>query len=455
MKSSSFKFYIDKDFDDNYNKQLKKNYSQRQMIIQEKIGIGDENDDFPRHKINNYYQSNHQSNNNKMIQRTIPKPQNKNYYTISERESKNYLFNNKMKISTSKNKKPFPKDSISKKYSSLTSKNNISLNGKCLNTKGKIPRMISFRKYSFSGKENINSNISISKVDYSEFREIPKSEYDSFRGKEILFVGGGMETGEYKFNKGQILIKADLNQSKKITIDEEEIYKEIMKRKIKSKRQKKIRYEILDKFCVRTEFDGKPIKQIQKQIQYEQGKSNEFYISKKNKTINKSFDSKFENAQIKESKGEWKKIMNYNCKKIHKEGNFRYIDILSLPYDNYSIYLFSLINKIRNNPSSYIQIIEKEKSNIIVDKYGRIIYNGSIKVGLNQGVYTFDNAINYLRNIEPMEKLQFSQLMTIPSPKNENDIRNIEYMTYQVENIINNGISIKSYWREIFINLFF
>ena len=284
MKNSTFKFAINKPLIDNNLRQLNKNHSQQQMIIQDKNAILEENDENQNYKIysKNYeHQSNLKNKNYKNILSIRNNQHSKGYYyTFSEKEKKNYQFNNKMKIPKG-NRKSQPEDRISKKYfkNSYGSLNeeHIILKEKSLNKKEKIP----FRQNSFSGKENIDSNISINRESYSELIEIPKSEYASLGGKEILFVGDGMETGEYKFKGAQVILTADLNQNQKINLDEEEIFKEIMRRKNKSKKQKKVRYEVLDKFCVRTEFNGKPIKKIQKQIQYEQGNSNEFYKSKK------------------------------------------------------------------------------------------------------------------------------------------------------------------------------
>ena len=84
-----------------------------------------------------------------------------------------------------------------------------------------------------------------------------------------------------------------------------------------------------------------------------------------------------------------------------------------------------------------------------MDGYGRLIYNGKLKVALNQGEPAFDNAINYLKEINPMEKLEFNQLITVECPENENDILDVNYITYKVDNLINTGIYINSYWRDI------
>ena len=61
----------------------------------------------------------------------------------------------------------------------------------------------------------------------------------------------------------------------------------------------------------------------------------------------------------------------------------------------------------------------------------------------------FDNAINYFRNIKPMRKLIFNELIAIPSPQNENDIKDKNYMKYKVEEMVNKGFIIKSLWRDV------
>ena len=264
-----------------------------------------------------------------------------------------------------------------------------------------------------------------------------------------------METGEYKFKGSKIILQENQNEEQKIEIDEESILKEINRRKNKAKKLKRARYELLDRFYATTEFDGKPVtkilnkKQNQKIYQQEIGKEN-FYISFNNYR-NKSFDNKLERIDKKNDNREWKKIQNFkiNSYKNYAE-NFRYKTAYIMnPKDNYSKYLYEQINKIRNDPKSYIQVIKNEINNMRIDSYGRLIYNGKIKLELNEGVAAFNNAINYLENIKPMDKLQFNELLTIQIPKNEYDIKDENYMKNKVDNIIYNGFIIKSFWREI------
>ena len=117
--------------------------------------------------------------------------------------------------------------------------------------------------------------------------------------------------------------------------------------------------------------------------------------------------------------------------------------------DNYSKYLFEQINKIRSDPQSFIGLIEDAKDNIIKDRYGRIIYKGKIKIALSKGKPAFDEAIEFLKKIKPMKKLEFNHIISPKLPQNENEIKDKNDLKKKVENMINNGINIKSYWRDV------
>lgn len=376
----------------------------------------------------------------------------------TQKENSNFInqYDYKMKKSKIIENKG-PKDNLSKKKN--LSSRHLGKQQKYFSFKNdknrikKIPKFISFKQNLKENKENINLNITTGLVD------IPRSEYGSYAGKDITFMGGGMETGEYKFGGSKIIMKEKLNQKENIVINEEEIYKEIQKRKNKSKKTKKLRYVILDRFFTTLEFDGKPTKKIireeQKQMEFEkvkkERKMHKLNYSFENGNKNQSFEYKNKKIQFPNENQEIKKI------KIHKYinsknygENFRYQNNdFKCPNDYYSKSLFEQINKIRCNPQSYIKYIENAKNNIIKDISGRIIYNGKIKIALNEGESAFNKAIKFLKNIKIMRKLEFNQLITIPCPQNEYDIKDINYMKYKVENIIKNGFFIKSYWREI------
>ena len=134
---------------------------------------------------------------------------------------------------------------------------------------------------------------------------------------------------------------------------------------------------------------------------------------------------------------------------MDNSNNFRLKNVISSPYDNYSKYLLEQINKVRSDPQSFIGIIEDAKNNIIKDKHGRLIYNGKIKIALTDGEAAFNNAINFLKNLQPMEKLEYNPYITVELPKTENELKYKNDLSLKVENMLNNGISVKSYWRDI------
>lgn len=71
---------------------------------------------------------------------------------------------------------------------------------------------------------------------------------------ETLYFEGGMNTRQYKFKGEETLIKQD-EKLGNVNFNEEELLEEISRRT--SKKGKKIKYEIMDKFYSLTEFERK------------------------------------------------------------------------------------------------------------------------------------------------------------------------------------------------------
>ena len=139
---------------------------------------------------------------------------------------------------------------------------------------------------------------------------------------------------------------------------------------------------------------------------------------------------------------------NYN-NNFNYEQNPYLLNNADKPIDNFSRYIFENINNIRENPKSFIPIIEKAKSHIMNDKTGTCIYKSSVKVALSRGEPAFDEAIDYLRNLEPMNKLIFSSDLVIIPPNDENTLKEKKYMSEKINEKIQLGIPIRSFWRDI------
>ena len=124
------------------------------------------------------------------------------------------------------------------------------------------------------------------------------------------------------------------------------------------------------------------------------------------------------------------------------------IDPNGKPNDEFSKYLFSLINSLRVNPPSYIDTIIRAKNNI-ENKHGSKIYKSSVKVALNSGEKAFDDAVQILKETEPMNKLIYNPDLTIDIPTTENDIKSKAYLQSQIKKKISEHIAIKSFWKDI------
>ena len=329
-----------------------------------------------------------------------------------------------------------------------------------------IPRYMSFQKAELRGSGNIRSSLNVVKTeDQSELIEIPKSQYASFAGRETVFIGGGMETGEYKFKGQGIIITQKGSLEGNVEITEEEILKEINRRKNKPKKEKRKKYEILDKFYAVTEYEGKPIyktekmEQMEKQYEYNQQQkysasakgSAAFHMNSGSNIINDNNNAQMNQMQFSqfEQSHSQSESQNINNSSINYSLKYKNLDTSMQPSDNFSKALFSQINKIRSNPQSYINFIENSKKNIMTDKKGRLIYNGTIKIALTRGEQAFDEAIDFLKKSKSMEQLVFNPYLTVEMPKTANEIKYKNDLRYKVEKMINKGIIIKSFWRDV------
>ena len=329
-----------------------------------------------------------------------------------------------------------------------------------------IPRYMSFQKAELRGSGNIRSSLNVVKTeDQSELIEIPKSQYASFAGRETVFIGGGMETGEYKFKGQGIIITQKGSLEGNVEITEEEILKEINRRKNKPKKEKRKKYEILDKFYAVTEYEGKPIyktekmEQMEKQYEYNQQQkysasakgSAAFNMNSGSNIINDNNNAQMNQMQFSqfEQSHSQSESQNINNSSINYSLKYKNLDTSMQPSDNFSKALFSQINKIRSNPQSYINFIENSKKNIMTDKKGRLIYNGTIKIALTRGEQAFDDAIDFLKKSKSMEQLVFNPYLTVEMPKTANEIKYKNDLRYKVEKMINKGIIIKSFWRDV------
>jgi hypothetical protein len=183
--------------------------------------------------------------------------------------------------------------------------------------------------------------------------------------------------------------------------------------------------------CIRSNLDQDTNEIIKTQDQKNRVnniiKANIPYKSKKNSNENLS------------SKKNSEKLLEENC--IISQNHINQQSNLNITKNEYNEKVFFLINQIRQNPSSYIEIIENSKKNIKKEKEiikdektgeekerNRIIYKKKLKVALFRGEPAFTEAEEILRETNPLPPLQLNNNIIIPLPENESQIKDSSYL---------------------------
>ena len=385
---------------------------------------------------------------------------NKVIQTSQEQSIENQPINESYELNQEKNSRIIYHD-IAFRSSQKGTNNDIEINSEKnkINTsnisKSKEPKDSNPKVHIISRKKDFKKFNAKAKVNY-ELTDISKNEMGN---KEItMVIGDGMETGEYKFIGEKTLIKENIIPNEQVMITQEEIISELNKRKNKKKKkEKKLTYEVIDKFYALTNISVRTIKRLEKDSTKKEQKNyfystlntNKMNITNINNTnINTKINTTFSGANSR-----YNNYASFESINIPYQNRIQNMNIsnmnISMPFDNYSRYFLSQVNKIRTEPQSFIGVIEDSKANITKDRQGRIIYNGKIKVALDVGEAAFDEAIEYLKELNPMQPLTYNQTITANTPVSENEILDKNDLTYKIESMINSGINIKSYWRDV------
>ena len=346
-------------------------------------------------------------------------------------------------------RKQSPKDSVAKKDRAKNGENsNQDEKNQEIGFNKQNPKLFSFKDIS-SKRIDSFSYVNLDKKDFSEYMDIPRESYEKHLKAKTLYLDSGMNSGKYRFKEKE--------EPENTKISQKEILNEIARRSTKES-NKKEKFEILDKYVSYAFVDKKGLKgkngKINEKVRTdsinETNTNNEF---KNSKTQSQSLSPISLSSNIKtKSKIETGNNSNSNSSPNNNNeiSSIKFNSELSLePTDNYSKYLFDQINKIRTDPQSFIGIIDDSKANIVKNKNGLFAYGGKVKIALHEGESAFDEAIEDLQNTEPMGKLEFCPLITAQLPRNEKEIKDKNYLRTQVKEMIDGGINVKCYWRDL------
>ena len=106
----------------------------------------------------------------------------------------------------------------------------------------------------------------------------------------------------------------------------------------------------------------------------------------------------------------------------------------NLRYSDYPQKIVELINNIREDPVGYADIIEDSIKYIVEEEDKndpsniRLIFKKKVKVALNKGEPAFKEAAEYLRSLNPLPPLEFTQDKCIPLPDNEDELKDPTFL---------------------------
>ena len=92
---------------------------------------------------------------------------------------------------------------------------------------------------------------------------------------------------------------------------------------------------------------------------------------------------------------------------------------MSINFDELRQGIFTEHNKIRSNPSSYIEILQKQMTYF----KGDILYRPKeVPIQTNEGVKAFEQAIEFLKEKKPVPELIFDERLSKAAADHANDI---------------------------------
>jgi hypothetical protein len=139
---------------------------------------------------------------------------------------------------------------------------------------------------------------------------------------------------------------------------------------------------------------------------------------------------------------------NNNDELIKEEGHMK-------KYSDYPEKMINLINKIRQNPREYADVIEDSIQNITTEDNAidpnkpKLIYKEKVKVALIKGEQAFREAAQELRNMRPIPPLEFKEEMCIPLPDNEKEFKDSNYLRSKVKELLSKNVRINVFFKEM------
>ena len=155
------------------------------------------------------------------------------------------------------------------------------------------------------------------------------------------------------------------------------------------------------------------------------------------------------NENISFNKSNTKKNKISKLKKHNNYSIYKSDSIINISNEYYIKYIYDHINSIRAKPQSFIKYLRSAINNVVCDKKGNLFYDGNLKVALCKGKIVFEETISFLEKIKPMKPLIFRKELCVPIPIKEKDFESGDYLRKEIKTIIDKGVSVRAFWRDI------
>jgi hypothetical protein len=175
-------------------------------------------------------------------------------------------------------------------------------------------------------------------------------------------------------------------------------------------------------------------------------------VKKKDDVFGSNMEDRNNNEEGNENQVKTRKVNNNNeadedyIEKINEEKNAKYAD--------YPEKMLEIINKIREDPASYADVIEDSIKNIIEEQdkndenKTKLIYKKKVKVALTRGEPAFREAAEKLRNMEPLPPLELDSNICIPLPETVEEIKDPSFLKEQVK-ILRETTNIDIFFKDL------
>lgn len=124
-------------------------------------------------------------------------------------------------------------------------------------------------------------------------------------------------------------------------------------------------------------------------------------------------------------------------------------------YLDYPQKIVDLINKIREDPASYAEVIEdainyiSERNDIGDSLKTKLIFKKKVKVALNRGEPAFKEAVEELKKLDPMPQLVFDNDLCLELPETEDEVRDPKFLKSRVNKLRENNKKVDVFFKDL------